>query len=830
MVPIKGLVNNQANSPEEKMTIRIADQAGHILQELSCLVLIKGKMKSAVTLYSLEETVVLLDPTQSARLPLRFVHNRNRAGHFTIDIRSLPEGLDRSAFPLPIKLLAGQDTTITFEVDPLHNWSTRQPYQLIVNVLDDQKTLVGTMAYKLVVAVANKRFLETNMNTPGGYGASAALTWLSTNQWAREVRVWGSDSIGKAQLEFHLNYLNYGSDHFQQLQNSFVSLRTNRAMVRLGTSYDYHELALFGRGLKVNIGQPDRQLTVWAINANPNWFSPYDNIWTGNIFSVRYDRQMPSLPGGSWSVSSNYFTQTNTMREGYLNFASFRYDQSERHSLQLLGSQSVEFASQGADRARRFGWAGQLNYAYQSPKLNWQLRSYFSNPVYSGLQRGASLVYSQLFWQPSAYTSLVARVNHMGYDRVTFSSAVDYTRNKFSNTVAELSVNHRINQLSLGLRPYWFSQSDMANSASQRADAYRIAPSLAYHLRSGQHIEFSYDVGLFHDRSTGAGGSGQLSQRIVSTIIAGPFSFWGYFQKGPYYLFDLRNIQSDKMMTASLTPTLDFAFFNRKLFGSIGLNYLYDGTSDQARYITVGRVQCDPSPGLSIQLTGNGTPYSARPELSYSLYRMEVVKRLNSLKSKHRGQLQLRFFEDTNGNGIKDTEEGWMDSLLVTINENTLMTNAKGNITYRHIPPGDYKISAISANRLGDPVLYHESISVGKSVTKTIPLSRTFRVAGQLRCQTNTYDNQPCQFNRFAIDIIRDQKTISSTSPLPDGTFSVHLSPGNYQLQVHDYGRQPHVTAKATTFTLTETGQYPVFDWTVDGSTRPVDVKRFTAK
>lgn len=167
---------------------------------------------------------------------------------------------------------------------------------------------------------------------------------------------------------------------------------------------------------------------------------------------------------------------------------------------------------------------------------------------------------------------------------------------------------------------------------------------------------------------------------------------------------------------------------------------------------------------------------------------------------------------------------------MVTVDDNTLLTNAKGSITYRNMPPGDYTISAISANRVGDPVLHHEKMTIVGAVNKVIPLARTFRVMGKLHCQTNAYDNRSCQFDRFTIDIERNQQTVSSTGVLPDGSFSVHLSPGNYTIVVRDSGRQPQTTVKTMAFTLSESGQYPVFDWTIDGSTRPVEIKRFSSK
>ncbi len=829
IIPIKGLVNHQANSPVEQISIQMIDKIGRILESKSFRVFMKGKDRAAISLYTPEETLVLFTNAESARLPLRLVHNHARKTTFFIDVISIPIGMDRAAFPLTVELKPNQDTTLSIIVNPLRHWAINNPYQLVVTIRDEQKSIVGNVMYKLVVAVAVKQFSNTITEPGGGYGASVALSSLNNDQWGKEIRVWGSDSIGKAHLDFNLNYVNFGTDHYQQLQNSFVSLNTNHVMARVGSIYDFHELPLFGRGLKAAISQADHQWTFWAINSTQNWLSADSNLWNGNTFSVRYDQQLHKWAGSSYSLSSNYYTQSNTMRAGYLNFASFRYEQPERHSLQVLGGQSVEFARNSSSRAQTFGWAGQLNYTYQSPKMSWQLRSYISNPFYSGIQKGALLLYSQLYWKPSAKTALVARINHLQYDRASFSSPVDYYRHVFGNTVAEINVNYQLGQTTVTLRPYWYSQSDYSNPYSQRADANRLATSLSYRRRPDQHITINYDVGTFYDRTSLSPHSSFLSQRLTSSISMGLFSFWAYLQKGPYYLFDLRGDNPAKFATTSLTPTVNFSLFDRKLFGSIGVTYLHDAYVNKSRYIASGRVQYDVTPNLSVNLLGNGTPYNQEPESAYSLYRLQVTKLFKPIKARQRNQLQFSFFEDINGNKEKDSGEQWLDGLLVSVNENTLLTDAKGSIVYRNLPTGLYAISVVSTGRPGDPVLYHEDINMtaGGSIKKVIALARTFKVSGHIRCQANAYDRQPCQFNRFIIDIEQESRKISSIIPLPDGSFTVHLAPGPYTLLVRDTGREPQATVKTVPLTLTETGQYPTLNWVVDGATRPIEIKRF---
>ncbi|NEU65538.1 hypothetical protein [Spirosoma agri] len=827
MVPVKGLINRESNSLANQVTVQLRNSSGDFSKTVAFRLITKEKRQSAVSLYAPEETIVTYADIDPVQLPLRIVHNRLKRANFTIEVSSIPQEVDQPTFPLKIDLLAQQDTTLSMLVKPARHWSVSTPCQLIVTVRDETESIVGTVLYKLVVATSDKRFITRDVFGRSGYGVSAAITKLSNNQLAKEMRVWGQDSVGKGQVEFQVHYLDYSSGQFQQLQNSFITYRTEHAFVRLGSSFDYHELPLFGKGLKVNVTQPNYQWTVWAINSQPNWLVNDPNAWSGNIFSVRYDRQLIKLPGASWSWSSNYFTQPTTLRAGYLNFAAFRLNRSERHSVEMLGGHSVEYARSGANRAETYGWAGLLNYTYTGSALSWVLRSYVSSPLYTGFQKGATLVNSQLIWQVSAKTILAAHLNHVYYKQVRFTSPSDTYRSEFGNTIAEVSLNQQLGALKFTLRPYWYAQTDLAAPVSQRADAYRIAPSLFY-THNNQRFELNYDLGSLVDRSHSAQPR-LLSQRIMGSVLTRSFSLLAYLQKGPYFLFDLSSVDPAQLTSVSITPMVNFDLLNRRLAGSVGVNYLSDARNNGVRYIAVGRVQFDATPTLSMRLEGNATPYSQRPELAFSQYRLDVTKRFSQLKLGNRGKLNLTFFEDSNSNGLKDPTERWMDSLLVTVNENVLMTNAKGNIIYRNIQPGTYTVSAISAGRIGDPVLYQEKFTITGSFTKQIPLARTFRIKGQLQCKTNAYD-QVCQFNRFSIDIERNQQVISSTSPLPDGSFSVHLQPGTYTLLVRDYGRQPQAIVKTTSFTVSETGQYPALDWTIDGSTRPVEIKRFSSK
>ncbi|WP_460675315.1 hypothetical protein [Larkinella ripae] len=828
MVPLKGFVHRQSDSPIHEIRFRISTGTKPV-QEVSFQVIVEEKGLPALALHAPDEPILLYSGTEPAQLPLQIIHHRTRRENVSIEVASFPEIIDRSRFPLSLALAPRQDTLLSIPVSPERYWSASTPYQLTVTLRDSAGSVLGNVMYKLMVATPSKRFRDLDTRSSEGYGISAGVTKLSNNQWAREARIFGRDSVGRAQVDFQLHYLDYVSDGFRQLQNSHLSIRTNRAQLRLGSQYDYHELALLGRGLKLNLHQTTHQWTFWAVNTNPNWLNPEANAWAGTVYSARYDHPIATLPGSSWSLSSSYFTNSATQRTGFLNFGAVQLHQSERHWLELLGSQSVEYARSSPDRGRVTGWAGQLNYSFRKPGFAWIFRSYLSSPVYAGLQKGATLVQTQTVWQPTPSTTLIARLNHIRYNQVLFTSPVDRYRLRFGNTVAELTLDQRFEKFSASIRPYWHAQTDYSNPFSQRGQAFRLSPAVAYRDGTRQHFDLSYDIGTFFDLSRPTVPAGLLSQRILSNWAMGPFHLFGYWQKGPYFLSDLRTDRPDRVQMASVTPMVDFSLFNRRFMGSVGLNYLYDALSSGSRCLAVGRVRFDITPDFWLKVEGNATPYSQQSELAYSQYRLELTRQFSQLSLKKRAQLRLSFFEDVNANGSKDPGESWIDSLLVTVNENTLLTNSKGTILYRNLPPGAYTVSAVNISAVGDPVQYRDKITVVRSVNRQVPLQRTFRISGQLRCQTNVY-TQACQFSRFTLEVLRDQRPVTTTTPQPDGGFAFHLAPGSYTLLVRDYTRQPQTVVQTIPFLISPGGQHPTFDLAVDGSTRSVEIKRFTAK
>src|SRR5206468_4211013 len=91
MIPIKGLINHQSTSAAGKFAIQVSDSIGHSLLVKSFYLIVSGKVQPTLSLYTREETVVLLTTSESAHLPLHLVHTGEQTAQFYLDVTSLPE-------------------------------------------------------------------------------------------------------------------------------------------------------------------------------------------------------------------------------------------------------------------------------------------------------------------------------------------------------------------------------------------------------------------------------------------------------------------------------------------------------------------------------------------------------------------------------------------------------------------------------------------------------------------------------------------------------------------------------------------------------------------
>jgi len=162
-------------------------------------------------------------------------------------------------------------------------------------------------------------------------------------------------------------------------------------------------------------------------------------------------------------------------------------------------------------------------------------------------------------------------------------------------------------------------------------------------------------------------------------------------------------------------------------------------------------------------------------------------------------------FRDLNGNGIKDRgEEGYENMLIrvTPVSENfteddilyqqeiyELITDYKGEVEYRHLPRGNYKIESI-------PLVATEGWYGGNEFYKyidgnqliNIPLTRGARLSGGIFVQRDVHsDNKAIVLGGIRVTAV-NQLTGDALSALTDqyGNYSLYLPNGDYVVSINE--------------------------------------------
>ena len=146
--------------------------------------------------------------------------------------------------------------------------------------------------------------------------------------------------------------------------------------------------------------------------------------------------------------------------------------------------------------------------------------------------------------------------------------------------------------------------------------------------------------------------------------------------------------------------------------------------------------------------------------------------------------MRLRFFEDENGNQLKDPHESYVDGLVVNVGPTPMITDKKGVISYKDIVAGTYLIRAVCRVATGEPVWFQDTVKVVKSVQRDIPIRKTWRLVGQLHCNQAKYENQPCELEQYKIETYGTDGESFRTYADEVGQFTLYLPVGQYQINV----------------------------------------------
>ncbi|CCH03098.1 hypothetical protein FAES_5099 [Fibrella aestuarina BUZ 2] len=840
----------------EAGTVRIESAQANVAEpSVSQFMVQPNRNAPSVLSFTLLDDAPLLAPGQDTLfVPVRFSNQSPHARVVRIRLYSLPDGFRLPRPFLEAKLTNNRDSTLYIPCLTTGALTRDRRYDLTIEVQDGDKPdrsgpFLGSIICRPVLLASAKRFTDRDLLGESPFGVAVGVGKLGRAGLVNELRTWGQQTVGKGRLDFKLYYLNYAQLNYHELRDTYVHYQQNDFELHVGNLYDMHELSLIGVGVRAaGTFSNGTRVEGWALRNQSNWLAGLVPF-TGNsvaqfqatqpladqTYSMRVSGTLP-LPGEArYELSSSFYQQRRLERAGLLHYAAAQWRLNAQSTLKLRVGNSYEYSPAQAGRQQLTGWAAGGSFNHLTKSLDLYTSAYISSPVYGGIQRGATLLEHSLTWKKWRSTRLAYRYSQIKYNQLVLSTPSELTSRQYGNTVADLYWAQQIGRLTTVLRPYvWIQDQALPSGVNQRANSYRLMASLRYETRLGARLEAGIDAGRFDLVTPPTNAFRVPSMRYVGSVGYGNLTLTALYQQGPFLINDYQTGQGNPagFRQLSVGPTAHVNLLDGRLRANLGAGLTYNSTSQSWNGLLYNSIHFQANPTLRFNLDINTLSYgqllselSAMPGQDTQL-RLEVAKTFRRLPGQSSRTMRLRFFEDENNNQRKDGNEQYLPDLVVNVNETSMLTDRKGQVVCKDIPRGTYTIRAVSKLSTGEPVWFQDTVQVVNSVELELGIRKTWRTAGQLRCQRARYDNQPCDLEQYRVETTGAAGELYRTYADADGRFTLYLPVGTYQLSVIPV--QTPANRKQITYNVETGGQQKQLDIDLAPNSRPVQYKRFT--
>lgn len=840
---LKFLIDREWDANEAIVRLETSQAEPNTLSTIQFVVQPSRTLSSALTFALLDESPYLTSGQDTLPLAIRFSNQGVRPRTVRLQLFSTPDG-----FRLPqtnLTISARRDTVVHLPVLVRNNVQFDRSYEVAIELQDADGSMLGSVICRPILLASVKRFDSEHLMGLTPNGVSVGLSRFGTTGMARELKLWGEEKLAKGTVRYQAHYLNFMTQRYHDLRDTYVQYQQDQLMVRAGSLYDMHELPLIGVGIKLAYAfDPHTKLEAWALRNQPNWLAGLTNrnsplspgpSTADMTYSIRLSGRLP-LPGeADFSFSSNYYSQRRYNRVGILNFATMQWQPNRQSAFRLTAGQNMEYATDGSNRQRTLGWAIGGGYDRIAKWVDIRSSIYFSSPTYAGIQRGASLIDHSLTYKRWDNARLSYHISQVRYNQQFRTSSTETANQFYSNTIAEIIWSQERNRLTWVLRPYYWQQvQSLPKGILQRADSYRVMTSLRYETLYQARFEAGIDGGQFVSKEPSPERFSLPSYRYFGSIGFGKFNVMGSYQQGLFLINDRLPEQGDprSFRQISMAPSLQFALLDGRLRANFGAGLAYNSQVKSWNGLLFNSATYAVNDNLRLRVEVNALSFAEQlTEISSVPWRetqarVEVTKLFRRMPWNTTRSIRLRFFEDDNGNQQKDSHERYMEGLVVHVGETALITDTKGTITYKGMMAGVYPFRTVSRLSTGEPVWFQDTIRVVKSAQRDIPIRKTLRISGQLRCNRAKYENQSCEFDQHRIEAFGKSGEVYRTYADEQGHFTLYLPIGQYQVNVS----MARVLRKMITYQIEPGQQAGELQVDLEPAGRKVQIKRFTSK
>lgn len=715
------------NAIEATFYTKLADPARMALQPTSPVVVLDAGSQAQASYYVSNESLI----PRTVR----------------INITCFPDGLDIMNNNQVVLLAAGAKKLLTYPLRSRLRRSKNSDFQLIARMVDDSGHIMATADLRVQTLSSSKQVYSPNA-LPGATSANALeLNYVNMSRYLSFLQFRARGGTGLAdgsRIDFKANAEYYLHPNGINIYDTWLNYSSSHFAARIGSINDNLDYSLNGNGVEATaIIDKKHSFDLIGIKNDYLLYSQlFSSIPGADVGAARYNFNTKPF-----SLQASVLHTNDDLLNVYDNLfhSAARIRLGEKQELKVEGGFSTE---QPRDRAgNHIGYSAGINYRGETQSWAFSLNNYFSSPWYAGYRRGSLLLENEITYKLTAGQRIFGRYSK-NYNSPRYTPTADsLTLDPFNynNTnIYEAGWRGHIGQIMTTLHPYYMEQELYSALSSQRSTLRSTSDRIALDLNWSYHgmtVFSSNDLGW-----TKSDSANDFIQHYPSIRLLGNFfhRYWGLnwlLQWRPYYLTDqLQAPRPEDFKLYSIGPDLHFPLFANRLDFRAGYNATY--------YSTAGFWTHSLNSQVILGLKNN---WAANAQLYYTFYhqakqyfpdnkqiRVGIQKRFAAGRPPGTLRLRLLVFEDQNSNGELDKGEKTVEGVLLRLDGDVAVSDAKGRVEFMSLTKGNHTIAAENGKKwnLAAPL----TLPVIHDQTLRIPLVESGRLNGHIIVTKQKYE------------------------------------------------------------------------------------------
>ena len=754
------------------------------------------EVNNAMSLQAVTPTIFLTNTNDSLSVKVNVTNLGNQSQQVFV-VFNIPELTGEESF-------FEQTAVIDVRKDSIFDFKFWVPKSLLdksqfaVNVAamrGAEKIVFGSLSVNVQNVSSVKRYEDIN--------SLAYARYYQKNSLTASYRTSGNDTgvyqlIGSGDVDLPAGYLSVSGNIYKAdsqneplISNTFLAYRLDNHQLKVGNISQQLELPMFGRGIQFDTSDKTQNNRLQAGFIDDNF-----NLTQKDAFLKRgygfYALGTFGANNPSDQKSFNYVFKKDNMEQVGHNMVGFE------NVKQITKDWNLRLKAHGAiSHYERFN-KNQPSYALET-QYNGLVKdirlsgNYFvSSSYFPGNRRGVvqlqqnfmknlkreRMVYANIFYSDFAPQSYTYSFN-MKTTTFRLDAGITFPRLKSIGS-------------SLGLQYY----KETGNAFSWivpngflSMEAFRVTENFNWLSKNQKH---SVVLGIEEGLVQMSNNNKIYPQLKINSI----YSYKGFnasatYQHGSYFLSEYSSLlvmdqNQNDFNRFMLSLSTDHKFIDNKLFVRSGAAYLNDFISGETPSAFLN-LQYLPTDKYRFYLNSSWFHYSkATVFQNAGMFVVEAGITMNlgsrAASAGRKGTLSTFVYFDKNGNSIFDENDEPAPDFFITIDKTTFKSDANGQIKYKSLPFGTYKIQPVLQN--GWFTEGTELVMSDYSQQIVVALHQNGSLKGkiQYRYDEKTVKNFDAKAGGIVFTVTKNGSFVQRIGTDDDGSFVAFLPTGTYEI------------------------------------------------